>query len=111
MNESEFNQIVDDLLISIEDAVENLIDENDADIDIESAGGILTLSFADNSKIIINRQTPLRQVWVATRAGGFHFDYDEASQQWREEKTRAELFAELGRHGAESLGEAMVLAP
>ena len=34
----------------------------------KSTGGVLTLSFADNSKIIINRQTPLRQVWVATRA-------------------------------------------
>ena len=105
MDESEFNQTIDDLLTSIED----IIDESGADIDFETAGGILTLSFEDGSKIIINRQTPLRQIWVATRSGGFHFDFDAPSEQWREDKTGAELMAELSRHCSTSLGEAVVL--
>ena len=109
MDESTFNQTVDELLTTIEDAVENIIDEKDADIDVESAGGILTLSFADNSKIIINRQTPLRQIWVATRAGGFHFNFDPDNNQWLEEKTHAELFAELSQHCSASAGEDLVL--
>ncbi len=109
MDESKFNQTVDELLTAIEDAVENIIDEKDTDIDVESAGGILTLSFADNSKIIINRQTPLRQIWVATRAGGFHFNFDPGNKQWLEEKTRAELFAELSQHCSASAGEDLVL--
>ena len=56
MDESEFNQRVDDILEQIEDAIE----ATGADIDYETAGGILTLSFEDDSKIIINRQTPVR---------------------------------------------------
>ena len=82
MNESEFNDIVDDLLVSIEDAVEAACDETGVDIDYETSGGILNLTFADASKIIINRQTPLKQIWVATRQGGFHFDYDKVSGKW-----------------------------
>ena len=82
MNESEFNDIVDDILLEIEDAIEEITDETNIDIDFETAGGILTLTFSDASKIIINRQTPLKQIWVATRQGGFHFDYDESNEQW-----------------------------
>lgn len=106
MDESRFNQTVDQLLTAIEDAV----DELGADIDFETAGGILTLSFEDGSKIIINRQTALSQIWVATRSGGFHFNFDEASGQWRDEKTAAELMAELSRHCSASAGEEVVLA-
>lgn len=104
MDESEFNQKTDELLTAIEDAIDEIIDEDDLEIDIETAGGVLTLSFEDNSKIIINRQAPLRQIWVATRSGGFHFDFDPAREQWREEKTGSELFAELSRHCSASTG-------
>ena len=34
---------------------------------------MLTLSFENGSKIIINRQEPLHQVWLATKQGGYHF--------------------------------------
>ena len=37
-------------------------------------GGVLTISFENGSKIIINRQEPLHQVWLATKQGGYHFD-------------------------------------
>jgi CyaY protein len=82
MNESEFNDIVDDLLVSIEDAIEAACDETGVDIDYETSGGILNLTFANGSKIIINRQTPLKQIWLATQQGGFHFDYNAASDKW-----------------------------
>ena len=82
MNESEFNDIVDDILVSIEDAIEEACDETGVEIDYETSGGILTLTFANGSQIIINRQTPLKQIWLATQQGGFHFDHDEASDKW-----------------------------
>ncbi|WP_346927857.1 frataxin domain-containing protein [uncultured Arthrobacter sp.] len=36
-----------------------------AEIDYENAAGILTLEFEDGSKIIINRQGPTQEIWVA----------------------------------------------
>jgi len=101
MEESEFNQRVDDILLQIEDA----IDESGADIDYETAGGILTLTFEDDSKIIINRQTPLRQIWIATRGGGFHFDFNDAEQCWREQQSSEELFAALSHYSTAQAGE------
>ena len=71
MQESKFNQLIDELLITIEDA----IDDSGEDIDYDTVAGILTLEFLDQSKIIINRQTALSQLWIAARSGGFHLDY------------------------------------
>ncbi len=105
MDESEFNQRVDDILLQIEDAIDN----SGADIDYESSGGILTLSFENDSKIIINRQTPLRQIWVATRSSGFHFIFDDNAQNWQEEKSRQELFAALSQYSSEQAGEPVTL--
>lgn len=79
MTESEFNQRVDDTLIAIEEA----IDAAGADIDYESAAGILTLTIeANGSQIIINRQTPVKQLWLATRSGGYHFDWSDEADGW-----------------------------
>jgi CyaY protein len=101
MEESEFNQRVDDILLQIEDA----IDDSGADIDYETAGGILTLTFDNDSKIIINRQTPLRQIWIATRNGGFHFGFNDAEQCWQEQHSGKELFAALSQYSTEQAGE------
>ena len=79
MTESEFNQRVDDTMIAIEEA----IDATGADIDYESAAGILTLTIeANGSQIIINRQTPVKQLWLATRTGGYHFDWSDEADGW-----------------------------
>ncbi len=101
VNESDFNQRVDDVLIAIEDAVDKL----EVEIDCEEAGGILTLTFENDSKIIINRQTPLKQIWVAAKSGGFHFDYDPQSDQWLNDNDRREFFAALSAYCTEQAGE------
>ena len=107
MNESEFNDIVDDILVDIEDAVEEASDESGTEIDYETAGGILTLSFANGSQIIINRQVPLKQIWVAAKQGGFHFDLDDASEKWLCEGK--ELFAALSEYASEQAGQEITL--
>jgi len=106
MDESEFNQRVDDILVQIEDAIE----DSGADIDYETAGGVLTLSFEDDSKIIINRQTPVRQIWVATRQGGFHFVYNDDMDQWQLERDEQNLFAALSQFCSDQAGESIELS-
>lgn len=106
MDESEFNHCVDDILVQIEDAIE----DSGADIDYETAGGILTLSFEDDSKIIINRQAPVRQIWVATRQGGFHFAYHNETDQWQLEGGEQDLFAALSQFCTEQAGEPIELS-
>ena len=78
MNESDFTQQLDTLMLAIEDAIE----EAELDIDYETAAGILTLTCENDSKVILSRQTPLRQLWLAARSGGFHFDYQPNDNEW-----------------------------
>jgi len=57
MTESEFTQLIDEIIMQIEDA----LDELDNDIDYETSAGILTITLENNSQIIINRQISAMQ--------------------------------------------------
>lgn len=85
MNDTEFHQLVDVTLQTIEEA----IDDSGADIDYETTGNVMTLEFEDRSQIIINRQEPMHEVWLASKSGGFHFKYD--GQAWICSKTGVEF--------------------
>jgi CyaY protein len=90
MTESEFHRAVDAVLARVESAVEA---SETLDVDLES--GILTVTCRDGSRIIVNRQTPNREIWVAARSGGFHFALREG--EWRDTRSGEELFASLAR--------------
>jgi len=90
MNESDFHREVDAVLARIEAAVEG---EDGLDVDLEA--GILTITCPDGTRIIVNRQTPNREIWVAARSGGFHFVSKEGA--WRDTRSGDELFASLAR--------------
>jgi CyaY protein len=106
MNDNEFHTIADQAIADIQDA----IDESGTDIDYEEVGGVLTLEFENGSKIIFSKQPPVMQLWMAARSGGFHFDYDEAGQQWIcDSGDREELFAMLSRLSSEQGGDPVEL--
>lgn len=79
LSNSQFHDLVDATQRNLED----IIDNGDADIDIENSAGILTLTFENQHQLILSRQEPLKQLWLADRTGGFHFDYDSDSKAWR----------------------------
>jgi CyaY protein len=107
MNESKFNELAELTMISIEQAIEDC----GAEIDYDNISDILTLEFENGSKIIINKQTPTSQLWVAARSGGFHFDYDDASMSWRlDSDISQELFDCLGQYCSEQSGETVILS-
>jgi CyaY protein len=58
-------------------------------------GGVLDITCPDASRIIVNRQTPNREIWVAARSGGFHFVSREGA--WRDTRSGEELYASLAR--------------
>jgi len=98
MNESEFHAIADQAIENIQDAIDN----SGADIDYEEAGGVLTLEFENGSKIIFSKQPPARQLWMAARSGGYHFDYDHEKEQWLcDSGNNEELYAMLSRLSSE----------
>ncbi len=73
MNDSQYNLLADELILAVEEAIEDC----GVDIDYESVGGLLTLIFPNQTKIIINKQAPLHEVWVATKFNGHHFHFED----------------------------------
>jgi CyaY protein len=97
MTETEFHRAVDAVLARIESALEAV---DDLDVDLE--GGVLTVECADGSRVIVNRQTPNREIWVAARSGGFHFAWRDGA--WRDTRAGSELFESLARIFASQAG-------
>lgn len=105
MENSEFNALADAALAKIEAALE----ASDADLDFElAAGGVLEIEFADGSKIIINRHGVAQEIWVAARAGGFHFRWDGSA--WIDTRDGAELLHKLSALASQQAGEAVRFA-
>ena len=95
MDESRYQRLADLALRSIE----NMLDDVDAEVvDIERAGDVVTLTFADRKKAVINTQRPTRQIWMAANSRAWHFSYDVARAVWIDDKDPAtELYATLSR--------------
>ena len=105
MNAGEFNEKIDDMLSTIEDA----LDDCDTDLDWDLVGGVLTIECENGSQVIINRQEPTLQLWVAARSGGYHFDYHQGDDCWKQDEL--ELFALLNQALSEQSGEKVTLKP
>jgi CyaY protein len=75
------------------------------DIDTQRTGGLLELSFPGGSKIVINTQPPLHELWLAARAGGYHFRY--AAGRWVDTRDGSDFFATLSREVSAQAGKAL----
>ncbi|SFD45518.1 iron donor protein CyaY [Pseudoalteromonas denitrificans] len=98
MTDQEYHQLVDDLLFIIEEQV----DDCDVDLDYESAPSILEIIFPDNSKIILNKQAPLHQLWVATKFNGHHFEFN--GKEWIDNRSQAEFWQFLSEVSTRQAG-------
>jgi CyaY protein len=105
-SEEEFEARAAAVLARIYEALE----ASGVEVDIEfKPGGILELEFVDRSKMIINRHGAAREIWVAARAGGFHFRWDGAA--WRDTRAGSELFAALSELVSAQSGTQVQLKP
>lgn len=89
-------------------AIEGALDDIDADIEASRNGNVLTLEFENGSKIIVNLQPPMQEIWIAAKAGGFHFRYTDG--QWRDTRSGAEFFAALSDYATQHAGEPVTFA-
>lgn len=99
MDEATFNALAELELERIEARLEAC----GVDMDLErKPGGVLEASFDNGSKLIINRHSAAREIWLAARSGGYHFRPQEGA--WIAGRDGAELYATLARAVAEQSG-------
>lgn len=103
MTESEFTRLADETLTRIE----NAIDDCGVDIDYENNGGVMELTFANGSQMIINKQSAVHEIWLAAKSGGFHFTWEGG--EWRDTRDGSNLFAALGKYASIQANQVVVL--
>ncbi|TMH69853.1 MAG: iron donor protein CyaY [Betaproteobacteria bacterium] len=93
--ETEFIAAADATLATIGLALDAALETGNADVDWNLNDGILEIECADGSKLIVNRHVPNRELWVAARAGGFHFRADAGL--WRDTRSGDDLASVLAK--------------
>ena len=109
MSETEFLDLANTTLNSIEAALDRACDADVVDVECKRSGNVLEIEFVDNgSKIIVNSQAPLQEMWVAARSGGFH--YKRVGDEWRNTRDDSEFFASLSEYASQQAGTRINLA-
>ncbi|MGM9516391.1 iron donor protein CyaY [Roseateles sp. DB2] len=108
LDDADYHARTDAILQGIESRVDAWLDGDVIDIDTHRTGGLLELSFPNRSKIIINTQPPLQELWVAAKAGGYHFRFVDG--RWVERGGR-EFHALLSEEASAQAGQALCFEP
>ena len=103
MTDPEYMDRAEALLRLVETGCDRINDETDADVDSQRVGGMVTLTFRNGSQIVVNLQKPLHEVWLAARAGGYHYKFDGA--RWMDTKGQGEFFENLSRQATQQAGQ------
>ena len=107
MTDTEYQDRAEAALRAIELACDEINESTDADVDNQRSGGMVTLTFANRSQIVVNLQKPLHEIWVAARSGGFHFKWHD--DHWADTKGSGELFSLLSKFASEQSGLRLTL--
>ena len=108
LSDAQFHTLAGAVLASVEAAVDQWLQDDVVDIDSHRTGGLLELSFPNGSKLVINTQPPLHELWLAARSGGYH--YKHVNGRWLDTREGREFFADVSRCASEQSGIALSIA-
>ena len=109
LSEADYRRLADQVLAAIESTIDQWLQDGVIDIDSQRTGGLLELMFPDDSRIIVNLQPPLQELWLAARAGGYH--YRHVQGRWLDTRDGSEFFDALSRHASAQAGQTLRFEP
>ena len=109
MTDLEYHEKTSAVLASIEARVDGWLQDDVVDIDTQRTGGLLEMSFPNGSKIVVNTQPPLHEIWLAARSGGFHYKFVDG--RWRDTRDGRELFEALSACTSEQAAQTLNFTP
>ncbi|MGA1286181.1 MAG: iron donor protein CyaY [Rubrivivax sp.] len=95
LSDADYHRLTAAVLAAIEARADRWLQDDVIDIDTHRTGGLLELAFPDGSRIVVNTQPPLHELWLASRAGGYHFRH--AAGRWVDTRDGTEFFQTLTR--------------
>lgn len=72
-------------------SLETWLEEASDEVDCSRSGNVLTVELDDGEQVVINIQTPMHEIWCASRFGGFHFSLKDG--RWRDSRSSRTLEA------------------
>lgn len=102
LTDAEYHARTSALLARIEATIDTWLQDDVIDIDGARTGGLLELTVPGGGKLVVNTQPPLHEVWLAARAGGFHFRWVDGCWLDRE---GGEFFEVLSRCASDQAGK------
>jgi CyaY protein len=109
LSDVEFHSRANAVLSAIEATLDRWLQEDEIDIDSQRTGGLLELQFPSGSKVVVNTQPPLHELWLAARTGGYHFRM--VGSQWIDSRSGGEFFAMLSREISAQAGRPLTITP
>jgi CyaY protein len=103
LSDAEYHRVASETLARIEATLDRWLQDDVIDIDSQRTGGLLELSLPGGSKIVVNTQPPLHELWLAARGGGYHFKRE--ADAWRDTKDGVEFFERLSREASAQAGK------
>ncbi len=105
MTDGEYHARTSAVLASIEARVDAWLQDDVVDIDAMRTGGLLELGFPNGSKIVVNTQPPLHELWMAARSGGYHYKYVDGV--WADTRDGRDFFEVLSTCASEQAGRSL----
>jgi CyaY protein len=106
VDEQLFDQIADAELTLLE----RRLGEIDPDeLEVELSMGVLTLTFGDDSKAVVNSHRAARQIWMAANRQAWHFSPVKEGDAWIWRTADAELRATLAQVIGARIGRSVAL--
>jgi CyaY protein len=94
LSDIEYHRLASEVLAKVEAQIDRWLEDDVIDIDPHRTGGLLELLMPDGSKVVLNTQPPLQEIWLAApSSGGYHFHHEGG--RWLDRESR-EFFAMLG---------------
>lgn len=109
LSDADYRRLTGAVLAAIEAQVDRWLQADLIDIDTQRSGGLLELILPDDSRLIVNTQPPLQELWLAARAGGYH--YRHVAGRWLDTRDGSEFFGALSRHASAQGGVELRFAP
>lgn len=109
LSDADYRQAGGRVLAAIEATTDRWLQQDLIDIDTQRNGGMLELVFPDDSRIVVNLQPPLQEIWLAARAGGYH--YRHVQGRWLDTRDGSEFFAALSHHASAQAGKDLSFTP
>lgn len=102
MTETEFLNRVTEAWEEIESRVDRWAVEDGAEVEINRQGPVLEIEFDSGTKLIVNPQTPMQQIWLASPWGAFHFQW--MGDRWQDTRSDRDFWQVLHDQASKAAG-------